>query len=487
MVKNNLAMNAIGLDPARELASYKYALDRSAIVAITDRAGRIIHVNQKFCDISGYTRGELIGKTHKIVNSDFHSKSFFENMWHTIISGRVWQGEIRNKSKNGECYWVYTTIVPFLDDEGKPYQFMAIRFEITDRKLAEERIENLFNASLEGIIVHEEGGRILEANQSAAHIFGYSLGEMIDSNLSRFLGPGYKSQLASTNPAGNLDLHETHGYKRDGTEVSIVVGERPYNYQGHAVRLTIIRDITARKQMESQIMMQDRLASVGLLASSLAHEIGTPLGVIRGRAEFLGAQLGSNKAAQENLEVIVAQIDRVSALIRSLLNLARHDTSSKLGTGLVNQVVSDVLNLMAHGFRKNSITIRNEISADLAVRVGAEAEPLHQVFLNLIVNASQAIEAACKEQGRIEGHFVRIWAEDEGANWAIHVQDSGCGISEKNMRNLFKPFFTTKDVGVGTGLGLVTSYRIVERWNGKIGVKSKLAQGSIFTVVLPKA
>ncbi len=133
-------MSSEGLS-SQDFNRLKSAIDEAAIVAITDSKGVITYVNKKFCAISQYSAQELIGKTHRIINSHFHPKEFFVDMWKTIVSGKTWEGEIRNRAKDGTYYWVHTTIVPFLDQHGKPDRFVAVRYEISERVLMQEQLK----------------------------------------------------------------------------------------------------------------------------------------------------------------------------------------------------------------------------------------------------------------------------------------------------------------------------------------------------------
>lgn len=503
---------------SQELRNIWYALDESAIVVVTDRRGVITHVNRKFCEISGYDHTELIGKTYRLVNSGYHSSEFFAKLWKTISSGRVWEGEIRNRSKSGRLYWVHTTIVPFLNEKGEPTQFVSIRYDVTGRKQIEEKlrvyaerieqsnfqlkerefeVQSLLDSTFEGILVHTSEGKLLEWNRAAEEILQRSLvnQECVETLLGangwtawrEFSAPpegGEASDLRKVLPFVEFQLVVSGGTASGSSLVYLELSTKPYPYEGQSVWLTSIRDVSQRKQLEAQVITQDRLASIGLLASSLAHEIGTPLGVIRGRAEILQNSASDNPVVVRGTQIITAQIDRVSKLIRSLLNLARGDVGGQPVSVSLATSVAEVAELMAHEFRKLEIAVRigPEVSR---IQVLANAEALQQILLNLMVNSLHAIETA-KKAGRVQGHELRVSAREQAQRVELIVEDTGCGISKSALGQIFKPFYTTKDIGKGTGLGLATCFRMIESWGGTIRVESEEGQFARFILSLKR-
>lgn len=186
----------------------KTALDEHAIVAITDPQGKIIYVNDKFCAISKYSREELLGQDHRVINSGHHSKEFFRDLWTTIAAGKVWKGEIRNRAKDGSFYWVATTIVPFLNPHGKPRQYVAIRADITERKAAEEKIVQL-NAELEQRVTARTHD--LEMANEELKAFSYSVSHDLRAPL-RAMG-GF-AEILEMQLGENVSPEARHAMKR---------------------------------------------------------------------------------------------------------------------------------------------------------------------------------------------------------------------------------------------------------------------------------
>jgi PAS domain S-box-containing protein len=189
--KKHLAVSEAAL---KELADQKFALDQHAIVAVTDVQGTIVHVNEKFCQISQYSENELIGQNHRILNSGYHPKEFFQQMYHDIANGNVWRSEIKNRAKNGSMYWVDTTIVPFVGVDGKPRQYVAIRADITERKLVEEA---LAGQALELSRRDKELDRSNVELEQFAYVASHDLQEPLRmiANYTQLLAERYRGQL----------------------------------------------------------------------------------------------------------------------------------------------------------------------------------------------------------------------------------------------------------------------------------------------------
>ena len=236
---------------------YKRAINAANIVAITDPKGVITFVNDNFCKISQYAASELIGQTHSVVNSGYHSRRFFADMWATISSGKIWRGEIRNRAKDGSFYWVETTIVPFLDEQRQIEQYMSVRTDITDRKIAkDQKFHMLFDHSLDGLTIGRPDGTILEVNDAFCTMLGYSRDELLHLRRQDITIPDDPDLLA-----GLHSRTHTGSYKgplkfrrKDGTVIDTEVSTSRYTDEnGEACTYVSISDITEKLRAEQAL------------------------------------------------------------------------------------------------------------------------------------------------------------------------------------------------------------------------------------------
>jgi len=470
------------------------ALDTHAIVSVADPAGKILYVNDKFSEISGYQREELIGQNHRIVKSGEHPPGFFEEMWLTISSGKIWQGEICNRRKDGGYYWVETSIVPFMDANGLPYQYIGIRTDITHIMEAEQRLRRSQIYANIGTWDWNIQTGALFWSERIGPLFGYPEGK-VETTYENFLAGVYPDDRGKVIQAVSNCVERGHDYDiehrcvwPDGTVRWLQErGDVVRDHKGVPLRmLGVVQDIHERKLAEAVLLEARDEADRANKAksdflSSMSHELRTPMNAILGFGQLLDYDENLSWEHRDSVQEILKAGEHLLELINDVLDLSKVE-SGQIDLSLepveVCPLIEECINLVSTLAEKRGIHISHECLKGAAVR--ADRTRLRQVLLNLLSNAIKYNH---------EGGTIRIKLKLEADNrLRILVSDSGVGISARHMRDLFQPFNRLGAEGgsiEGTGIGLTITRRIVEMMGGTVDALSEVGVGSTFWIELP--
>ena len=462
--------------------------------------GRFLRVNQKMCDITGYSADELL-QLHipDITHPEDRDRDWLA--FQSVVCGEVpsYRMEKRYIRKDGNVVWVNVNVSVNRDDAGRPLHSIATIEDITERKRAEmelkeseERFRLLHEASFGGIFIYQNGV-IVEANRGLAVMTGYELPELIGMDGLQLVAPESRELVLKNVREDYEKPYEAVGLRKDGSTYPLEIQGKKIPYHGRKVRMTEFRDITAQKQeqeerrrLEFQLLQAQKMESVGTLAGGIAHDFNNMLMGIQGYVSLMLLDTDKNHPHHEKLKSVENQIRSAADLTRQLLGFARGGRY-EIKPADLNEIIKRTSGMF--GRTKKEITIHRKFDKNLWVAEVDQGQ-IEQVLLNLYVNAWQAMPSGGDLYIEtlnviLDERYTAPFAAAPGSYVKISVTDTGVGMDEKTKSRIFEPFFTTKTMGRGTGLGLAMVYGIIVGHNGFINVYSEKGQGTTFNIYLP--
>lgn len=479
---------------ARKEADLRTALDEHAIVAVADPQGHITFVNDNFCAISKYSREELLGQDLRIINSGTHPKEFFRDLWATIERGKVWQGDIRNRAKDGSFYWFATTIVPFLDEHGKPWQYVTVCTDITVRKEAESARQERMHLAAEatGVGIWERNVITNAIHWDALMFRIYGIEPTPDGfvHYQDWSGAVLPEDLAENEAILQDTVRRTGQSSREFRIRRRSDGECRWVQSVETVRKNAAGqtewvagtnlDVTERKEAEQAIREEAERKDEFL--AMLGHELRNPLNAIRHAVQIGHERPWDLEGTRWAANVIDHQSEQLSRMVDDLLDVARINrgrielrVESLDLVPVLERAIAVAWPLLVQRGHRFTSTIGSQL------RVTGDAARLEQVFVNLLSNAAKYTP----DDGRIS-----VRAQNEDGEVVVAITDNGVGISTDllpHVFDLFRQADSTLDRALGgLGIGLSVVKSLVEMHLGRVAVESAGENaGTTVTVRLP--
>jgi PAS domain S-box-containing protein len=491
----------------KQILELTAAVNQSAMVTRSDNSGTILFANELFCEISGYKLKELVNQNDRIFNSGYHTPDFWKQFWDTISSGNTWKGEIKNKHKNGTYYWVYTVINPIMDAQGRVEEYLAIRFDVTERKNAELELAYV-KKQTEEIIGNTDGalwsvnanGDSLFVNHATARLTGYTINELMTDKLiwTRLYSKDAQMQINERYKA----IFETHevGEMENCFELTTKSGEKKWvlirsrvmrNEISELSRIdSIMTDITRQIKYEEQIKQAREKAEYANIAkteflANMSHEIRTPMNAILGFADLLKGSILS-KEHEKYLDGILAGGKGLMSLINDILDLSKIEAGKmEIQKSVVDirAMMSELDSVFIQKARSKKLKLAHTTTSLVPKYLLVDEVRLRQILFNLIGNAIKFTDT-----GGVSTHTSCSYLQDGKIMLNIKIIDTGIGIPKAQQEIIFEPFRqmdgqSSRKYG-GTGLGLSITKRLVQIMNGSLEIESEVNEGTTVEISL---
>ncbi|MBF0182975.1 MAG: PAS domain S-box protein [Magnetococcales bacterium] len=496
------------------LEQLKDATDQHVLISIVDPEGNILTVNDKFLEVSRYDASEVVGQNHRIFNSGYHPKSFFKELWRTILNGSIWRGEIRNRKKNGEFFWVDCSIVPCLTPLGHPFQYIWVATDISHLVRTRTRLERnrnflhrVIDAIGEGVMVMDLQGQLLSLNQEGERLLGWREAELIHKNVHEAIHA--RRVDGSPFPAEECMVHQSllgrifrveqdHFIRKDGSFLPVSHITAPLRDDEEMIGSVAIFQDNSRIRKRLQELERERtIASESARLKSeflanMSHEIRTPMNAIIGMNDLL-MDTPMNEEQEEFCDIIRDSAKSLLSLINDILDF------SKIEAGRMDieeiefspvTVIEGCAELLAAQAHDKGLSLMTFIDPELPKILKGDPGRLRQMVLNLMNNAikfTEEGEIVVRVQRQLQDPAAPVSKDRLLVRFAI--SDTGIGLSEQVREKLFEPFTqgdrTTSRKYGGTGLGLAITKRLAELMGGSIGTEPDGNQGTTFWFTLP--
>jgi histidine kinase len=465
------------------------------LITVQDRNYRLLRFNREFYQRFGPEPGDFCYHAYKGRNE----KCVPCPVEQTFADGRSHQAEESGVDKDGSTkHWLVRTS-PIKDANGDIVAAMEISLDISQRRQLEvdlQKSEKKYHAIFSNIpnpvfVLDMETLQIVDCNQSVTAVYGFSVEEMIGRSFMTLFHPDEQDHYAFKVVTCSV-INQVRHLNREGKGLFVNIRVSPSEYSGQKVLLVTTSDITKRLEAEQQLIQASKMATLGEMATGVAHELNQPLSVIKTVSSFFMKKLGAREPIAEEilanmLSKVDGNVDRATRIINHMRQFARK-SDMEMVTVQLNDILKSAFEIFSQQLKVRGIQVVWEIDEALP-RVHGDPSRLEQVFINLLLNARDAIDTRWGDQPPVDAETekaIHLWTGIDGSMVVCRVCDSGTGIPQNMVEKIFEPFFTTKEVGKGTGLGLSISYGIIRECGGTIEATPHVPFGTCFVLRFPR-